>query len=318
MSQVVPYLSRCDFLGKDLMLHRDLVKHSSNTRACVVYGYKDARGKLQFLSNTEANQNGWTIAFVEKEALALLMEKSQPEWDAKIINHNGASHQVLVCEGDEMTASNIMKKTMLTELQQHFGGDAIYLAVPNRNTIIAAGSAEAIIELVRSKWDMSDTRGYVKVSDMIYAAKSGKVLGAGLLPPAPPAAKLALKVAAPAPAAVPAKAATPAAAAAPAKAATPAAAAAPAKAATPGKMQLKLPTKRQSAPEPVEEEEEEEAPAPRRGIAAKPAAATPGKMQLKLPTKRQAAPEPEEEEEEEPAPRRPASNVPRLSIKPKR
>ena len=301
MSQVVPYLSRCDFLGKDLMLHRDLVKHSSNSRACVVYGYKDPRGKLQFLSNTEANQNDWTIGYVEKEALNLLMEKSQPEWDAKIIHHNGASHQVLVCEGDEMTASNILKKTMLTELQQHFGGDAIYLAVPNRNTIIAAGSAEAIIELVRSKWDMSDTRGYVKVSDMIYAAKNGKVLGAGLLPPAPPAAKPAVKGVVPAPAAAPAPA--------------PAAA----KAATPGKMQLKLPTKRQSAPEPVEEQEEEEAPAPRRGFASAPAKpATPGKMQLKLPTKRQAAPEPEEEEEEEPAPRRPTSNVPRLSIKPKK
>ncbi len=296
MSQVVPYLSRCDFLGKDLMLHRDLVKHSSNTRACVVYGYKDPRGKLQFLSTTEASQNGWSIGFVEKEALDLLMQKSQPEWDAKIVNHGGASHQILVCEGDDMTASNILKKTMLTELQQHFGGDAIYLAVPNRNTIIAAGSAEAIIELVRSKWDMSDTRGYVKVSDMIYAAKNGKVLGAGILPPAPPAAKpLTLK------------------------APTPAAPVAAAKAPAPsGKMQLKLPTKRQAAPEPVEEEDEE-APAPRRGLATKsPAAAPSGKMQLKLPTKRQAAPEPEEEEEEEAPARRPASNVPRLSLKPKK
>ncbi|MEN9361610.1 MAG: hypothetical protein RL095_3145 [Verrucomicrobiota bacterium] len=291
MSQVVPYLSRCDFLGKDLMLHRDLVKHSSATRACVVYGYKDARGKLQFLSNAEAGQNGWTIGFVEKEALELLMQKSQPEWDPKIVNHNGASHQVLICEGDEMTASNILKKSMLVELQQHFGGDAIYLAVPNRNTIIAAGSAEAIIELVRSKWDMSETRGYVKVSDMIYAAKNGKVLGAATLPPAPLAPKLTVK--APAPAAAPA---------------------APSAPAAPGKMQLKLPGKRQAAPEP----EEEEAPAPRRGLAAKPAApAAPGKMQLKLPGKRQAAPEPEEEEEEAPAPRR-ASNVPRLSLKPKR
>lgn len=188
MAEVVPYpfLSSTHLDNIQNIMHRDLVASSNDARALVCYGFKQS-GKAHFISQQEAQENGWSIEFVEKLAMDALEKRVEPEWESQIVNYGGQQHTLLIRTGDDLTSSSILRKQLLTEIQGHFGTPSVGFGVPNRNTIIAGAVPEAILQFLNQKYHDSASNGFHPVSDMVYLVRNGKVLAAAPMPDNMPA-----------------------------------------------------------------------------------------------------------------------------------
>ncbi|MDD7986090.1 hypothetical protein PQO01_14150 [Lentisphaera marina] len=182
----VPILSNLTIHNIDQILHRDLIANSNDNRALVSYGFKQ-NGETHFIGRREALENNWSLDFVEGLAMQALDKHEEPEWEPVEVKYQGATHTLLKREGDDLTASSILRKKLLVEIQQHFGTKSVGFAVPNRNTIIAAAVPEALLIYLNDCYHASDAQGYEKVSNMVYLVRNGNVLAAAPMPADVPA-----------------------------------------------------------------------------------------------------------------------------------
>jgi hypothetical protein len=182
----VPILSNLNIHNIDQILHRDLIANSNDNRALVSYGFKQ-NGQTHFIGRREALENNWSLDFVEGLALQALDKHEEPEWEPVEVKYQGTTHTLLKREGDDLTASSILRKKLLTEIQSHFGTKSVGFAVPNRNTIIAAAVPEALLIYLNDSYHASDAQGYEKVSNMVYLVRNGNVLAAAPMPADVPA-----------------------------------------------------------------------------------------------------------------------------------
>ncbi|EDM25583.1 hypothetical protein LNTAR_08171 [Lentisphaera araneosa HTCC2155] len=182
----VPILSNLNIQNIDQILHRDLIANSNDSRALVSYGFKQ-NGQTHFIGRREALENNWSLEFVEDLALQALDKHEEPEWEPVEVKYQGTTHTLLKREGDDLTASSILRKKLLIEIQQHFGTKSVGFAVPNRNTIIAAAVPEALLIYLNDCYHASDSQGYEKVSNMVYLIRNGNVLAAAPMPADVPA-----------------------------------------------------------------------------------------------------------------------------------
>ncbi len=176
-----PFLSRLNISNIDDILHRDLIASHNEHRALVSYGFKQG-AQTHYIGTKEALENNWTIDFVEGLALDALAKHTEPEWEPKVVTYEGKEHTLLIREGDDLTASSILRKQLLKEIQAHFGTPSVGFAVPNRNTIIAGGKPEAIVEFLNEVYHNSSSKGYETVSNMVYLVRNGNVLAAAPMP----------------------------------------------------------------------------------------------------------------------------------------
>ncbi|MCH2206965.1 MAG: hypothetical protein MK132_13995 [Lentisphaerales bacterium] len=185
MSLVVPYLGRNNWKGKDLLMHRDLVQTNHLHRAVVCYGMKGENGKNQYLTSIEADQSGYTLDMVETEAMQNLLYLDQQEdadWVPVISESQGQKVTLLTKTGSDVTASNIIRPDILRDLQHYFEAPNVAIGVPNRNTIIACAKPTLMLDYMKRKYEESVSRGYEPVSDMVYLAKGGLLIGAAPFP----------------------------------------------------------------------------------------------------------------------------------------
>ena len=182
----VPILSSKSVNNIDQILHRELIANSNDARALVSFGFKQ-NGQTHFIGRREALENNWSIEYVENLALQGLDKHEEPEWEPVEVKFQGQSYTLLKREGDDLTASSILRKKLLIEIQQHFGTNSVGFAVPNRNTIIACGKPEAMLIYLNDMYHSSDSRGYEKVSNMVYLVRNGNVLAAAPMPADVPA-----------------------------------------------------------------------------------------------------------------------------------
>ena len=185
MSLVVPYLGRNNWKGKDLLLHRDLLKTNHLHRAVVCYGMKDNNGKNQYLTDIEAKQSGYTMDLVDSEAMNNLVYVDQMEdadWVPIITESQGKNVTLLTKTGSDLTASNILRSDILKDLQHYFETPNVAIGIPNRNTIIACAKPTLMLDYLKRKFQESVSRGYEPVSDMIYLARGGQLIGAAPFP----------------------------------------------------------------------------------------------------------------------------------------
>ncbi|WDE97386.1 hypothetical protein PQO03_05400 [Lentisphaera profundi] len=184
----VPILSNLKISNIDQILHRDLIANSNDSRALVTFGFKQ-NGQTHFIGRREALENNWTLEFVEGLALQALDKRDEPEWEPVEVKYQGETHTLLKREGDDLTASSILRKKLLIEIQEHFGTKSVGFAVPNRNTIIATALPEALLLYLNDVYHASDSKGYEKVSNMVYLVRNGNVLAAAPMPADVPAPK---------------------------------------------------------------------------------------------------------------------------------
>lgn len=185
MDLIVPYLGRNNWKGKDILLYRDILKTNHLHRAIVCYGYKDQNGRYQYLTQVEAQQNGLTVERVEYEAMANLLymdQTDETEWVPILTESNGEQTTILSKTGSDITASNILRQDILRDLQHYFETPTIAIAVPNRNTVLACSKASQMLDYFKRKYQESVTHGYEPVSDMIYLARGGALIGAAPFP----------------------------------------------------------------------------------------------------------------------------------------
>jgi hypothetical protein len=182
----VPILSSKSVNNIDQILHRELIANSNDARALVSFGFKQD-GQTHFIGRREALENNWSIEYVENLALQGLDKHEEPEWEPVDVKFQGQTHTLLKREGDDLTASSILRKKLLIEIQQHFGTSSVGFAVPNRNTIIACSKPEAMLIYLNDVYHSSDTNGYEKVSNMVYLVRNGNVLAAAPMPADVPA-----------------------------------------------------------------------------------------------------------------------------------
>ena len=182
----VPILSSMSVSNIDQILHRELIANSNNARALVSFGFKQG-GQTHFIGRREALENNWSIEYVEDLALQGLDKHEEPEWEPVQVKFQGETYTLLKREGDDLTASSILRKKLLIEIQQHFGTSSVGFAVPNRNTIIACGKPEAMLIYLNDMYHSSDANGYEKVSNMVYLVRNGNVLAAAPMPADVPA-----------------------------------------------------------------------------------------------------------------------------------
>lgn len=185
MSLVFPYLGRNNWKGKDLLMHRDLVQTNHLHRAVVCYGMKGDNGKNQYLTSIEADQSGYTLDIVEAEAMQNLVYLDQQEdadWVPVITESQGQKVTLLTKTGSDITASNIIRPDILRDLQHYFEASHVAISVPNRNTIIACAKPTLMLDYIKRMYQESVSRGYEPVSDMVYLAKGGMLIGAAPFP----------------------------------------------------------------------------------------------------------------------------------------
>ena len=185
MSLVVPYLGRYNWKGKDLLLHRDLLKTNHLQKAVVCYGMKDGSGINQYLTSIEAEQCGYDLDRVENEAmdnLVYLDQEEDAEWVPVITESQGQDVTVLTKVGGDFTASNILRADILRDLQHYFETPTVAIGIPNRNTMLACAEPLMLLDCLKLKFEDSVSRGYEPVSDMIYLARGGQLIGAAPFP----------------------------------------------------------------------------------------------------------------------------------------
>jgi len=185
MDLIIPYMGRNNWKGKDVLLHRDLMKTNHLNRAMVCYGYKDAEGRFQYLTSVEASQSGLTVEAVEAEALANLTKVEEvqgTEWMPHRETIDGIDVRFLIKEGNEFTASNILRSDVLKDLQAYFQTPTVAIGIPNRNTMIVCNVPDKMLDTLKSHYVGSVTKGYDLVSDMIYLARAGMLIGAAPFP----------------------------------------------------------------------------------------------------------------------------------------
>jgi hypothetical protein len=185
MELIVPYLGRNNWKGKEILLFRDILKTNHLHRAVVCYGYKDDNDRYQYLTQAEALQNNMDIAQVEHEARANMLYLDQTEdapWIPVETESQGQTVTVLTKTGGDLTASNILREDILKDLQHYFESPTIAIAVPNRNTILVCSKATLMLDLFKRKYQESVTNGFEPVSDMVYLAKGGVLIGAAPFP----------------------------------------------------------------------------------------------------------------------------------------
>jgi len=185
MDLIVPYLGRNNWKGKDILLYRDILKTNHLHRAIVCYGYKDQTGKYQYLTQVEAQQNGLTVERVEYEAMANLLyldQQDQSEWVPVMTEVRGQQATILTKTGSDITASNILRPDILKDLQHYFETPTIAVAIPNRNTMLACSKASLMLDYFKRKYQESISYGYEPVSDMVYLARGGALIGAAPFP----------------------------------------------------------------------------------------------------------------------------------------
>ncbi len=186
MDLIVPYLGRNNWKGKEILMFRDILKTNHLHRAIVCYGYKDqTTGKHQYLTQAEAQQNNLDFAQVEREARAnmLYLDKNDPtEWVPVVTQSQGKDVTVLTKVGSDITASNVLREDILVDLQHFFESPTVAIGIPNRNTIIACSKPVMMLEYFKRKYQESVSNGFEPVSDMIYLAKGGVLIGAAPFP----------------------------------------------------------------------------------------------------------------------------------------
>jgi hypothetical protein len=185
MSLIVPYLGPNNWKGKDILLHRDLLKTNHLHRAVVCYGMKDADGRFQYLTAAEAEQSGYTLDLVEQESMTNMLYLDQQEdvdWVPILTQSQGKDVTILTKRGGDFTASNILRSDILSDLQHYFEGSSVAIGIPNRNTLIACGEPILMLEYLKRQYQESVSRGYEQVSDMVYLAKGGQLIGASPYP----------------------------------------------------------------------------------------------------------------------------------------
>ncbi len=185
MELIVPYLGRNNWKGKDILLYRDILKMNHLHRAIVCYGYKDQNGRYQYLTQLEAKSSGLNIERVEYEAMANLLYLTQTddsEWQP-VITENGGKQATILCKvGSDITASNVLRTDILRDLQHYFESPTVAVAIPNRNTIIACSKANLMLDFLKRKYQESVSYGYEPVSDMVYLARGGVLIGGAPFP----------------------------------------------------------------------------------------------------------------------------------------
>lgn len=185
MSLVVPYLGRNNWKGKDLLLHKNLVQTNHLHRAVICYGMKDSDGKCQYLTKMEAKQSGYSLDLVEAEAkqnLIYLDQFEEAEWIPVITESQGQNVTLLTKTGSDFTASNILRSDILSDIQHYFESPHVAIGIPNRNTIIACPKPVLMLDFLKRKYQESVSRGFEPVSDMVYLAKGGQLIGAAPYP----------------------------------------------------------------------------------------------------------------------------------------
>ena len=92
-------------------------------RAVVCYGTKSENGKNQYLTAIEASQSGYTLDLVDNEAMNNMLYMEQQEdadWVPILTEVQGQSVTILTKTGSDLTASNILRSDILTDLQHYF------------------------------------------------------------------------------------------------------------------------------------------------------------------------------------------------------
>ncbi|MCM8534357.1 MAG: hypothetical protein NE334_00310 [Lentisphaeraceae bacterium] len=185
MSLIVPCLGRNNWKGKDLLLHRDLLMTNHLHRAVVCYGMKGENGKYQYLTSLEAEQSGYTVELVESEAMnnmLYLEQQEESDWVPIITESQGQNVTILTKTGSDLTAGNILRSDILKDLQHYFESPTVAIGIPNRNTIIACAKPMLMLEFLKRKFQESVSRGFEPLSDMLYLAKGGLLIGASPYP----------------------------------------------------------------------------------------------------------------------------------------
>jgi hypothetical protein len=185
MGLVVPYLGRNNWKGKEILLYRDILSTNHLHRAIVCYGYRDETGKYQYLTQVEAEQNEMNVEQVEHQAQANMIHLCESEdspWVPVETMTGNQAVTVLTKVGSDITASNILRSDILGDLQSYFGTPTVAIGIPNRNTIVACSKPALMLDFFKRKYQESVSKGFEPVSDMIYLAKGGILIGAAPFP----------------------------------------------------------------------------------------------------------------------------------------
>jgi hypothetical protein len=169
----LPLLSPPDWAGRGGFACRPLL---SGPSPFVVYGWATGGG-VALLAREEALVRGWGLRDLEVAARAGLRRRPTPAWRPLWIGVVSA----LAAEGDEHTAAQILRKSVLVDLQRRLECERVALGVPHRGALIACDAdvadAADLAGLVQVGFDAARVAGRGPVCPWVMIVKDGEIQG---------------------------------------------------------------------------------------------------------------------------------------------
>lgn len=169
----VPILNPSDWNGREACLCRRLIEMEGDRIPLVAYGINSDRS-IEFLLRKQAVQQGWDGDEIEAVAVAnLFRRKSRAAWSNQTIE----THELLIREGDDLTAVDILSSEVLKVPQEYFQADFLFIGIPNRFAMVAGENPEIMISLMKELYEnaLRDNNGALTPS--VFTLQDGRLTG---------------------------------------------------------------------------------------------------------------------------------------------
>jgi len=171
----LPILNRNDWRGLTSSFVHKLFRDDPSPPGGLVVSYgMVGEAANVYLTKGALREMGVSAPELRRTALEHLAQRpEQPRWEA----NTAGGHKYLLRAGDESTSAEILVPRILAKANEHFREKQVFVAVPNRFSIIASPEPLLLVRLAGSMYREAVNENGAALTHLVFIVEAGRLVG---------------------------------------------------------------------------------------------------------------------------------------------